>query len=59
MNETFDIVVRFVPHYGWLYLIVQNGIELARGEFHATADAALSRGLATGAKLADTIGGEP
>ena len=55
----YDLILRFVPHYGWLYLIVQNGIELARGEFHATADAALSRGLATGAKLADTIGGEP
>jgi hypothetical protein len=55
----YDLILRFVPHYGWLYLIVRNGIELARGEFHATADAALSRGLETGAKLADTIGGEP
>lgn len=51
MNETFDIVVRFVPHYGWLYLIVQAGAELARGEFQKDALAALLRGQATADRI--------
>ena len=50
----YDLILRFVPHYGWLYLIVRNGIELARGEYQHTADAALSRGLA----MADRVIGD-
>ena len=51
MNETFDIVVRYVPHYGWLYLVVQAGVELARGEFQKDALAALLRGQAMAEKV--------
>ena len=53
--QVFDLTLRFVPGYGWLYLVVINGREEARGEFKPDAAAALVRGLAmveqlTGAK---------
>jgi hypothetical protein len=54
MDASFDIVVRFVPHYGWLYLVIANGVEYARGEFQRDAMAALMRGQA----MAERIFGE-
>ena len=51
MDAGFDIVVRFVPHYGWLFMVIANGIEYARGEFHRDAMAALMRGQAMAEKI--------
>jgi hypothetical protein len=48
---TFDIVVRNVAHIGWFYLIVKDGIELARGEFKPDALSALMRGQAMAEQL--------
>ncbi len=44
--QVFDLTLRFVPGYGWLYLVIIDGREEARGEFKPDAAAALSRGLA-------------
>jgi hypothetical protein len=43
--QVFDVTLRFVPGYGWLYLIVIDGIEEARGEFKPDAAEALKRGM--------------
>ena len=42
-----DIVLRFVPGYGWLYLLrtVSDGEELGRGEFKPSPEEALTAGL--------------
>lgn len=55
MNEAFDIVVRHVPHCGWLYLVVQAGVELARGEIQCDALAALLRGQATAERIFNEV----
>ena len=47
----YDIVLRLVPHYGWLYLIVRNGVELSRGEFEAHASDALARAQVNAERL--------
>lgn len=44
--QVFDLTLRFVPGYGWLYLVIIDGCEEARGEFKPDAAAALARGLA-------------
>lgn len=47
----FDVVLRYVPRYGWLYLLVIDGKEEARGEFKPCASAALACGMATSERL--------
>lgn len=41
-----DIIIRKVPHYGWLPIITIDGEEKYRGEFQKTAQLALERALA-------------
>ena len=43
--QVFDLTLRFVPGYGWLYIFAIDGREEARGEFKMTAIDALTRGL--------------
>ncbi len=54
MAESYDIVIRLVPHYGWFYLLVKDGVEHARGEFRPDALASLLRGLAMAEKIFHT-----
>lgn len=56
MSETtLDIVLRRVPHYGWMYLIQHGGAELARGEFKRTPAAALAMALGVLERLAPEV----
>jgi hypothetical protein len=44
--DEFDIVLRHIPHYGWLAMLTRQGHELYRcGAFKATAEAALDAAL--------------
>jgi hypothetical protein len=58
MNEpqVFDLTLRFIPGYGWLYIFAIDGREEARGEFKPTAVDALMRGLEMVERL---TGGNP
>lgn len=49
--ESFDVTLRFVPGYGWLYILSRNGSEQARGEFQTEPLAALERGLAMASRV--------
>lgn len=50
--ETFlDVTLRFVPGHGWLYILVRNGTEDARGEFQQDAITALERGLEVAGRM--------
>lgn len=52
MSERKDIVVRFVPGYGWLGLVELAGVELYRtGGFHAGPESALAACLARAPEL--------
>jgi hypothetical protein len=53
--QIFDLTLRFVPGYGWLYLIVIDGREEARGEFKPSANDALVRGLAMMERIAGQV----
>jgi len=52
MNE-LDIILRYVPHYGWLAMLTRHGHEMYRGSFRATAEAALSAALGMAQKVID------
>jgi hypothetical protein len=53
MNE-LDIILRYVPRYGWLAMLTRHGHELRRcGAFKATAEAALSAALGMAQKVID------
>lgn len=49
--EYLDICLRYVPDYGWLYILCREGVEIARGEFRTAAAVALNAGLNMAAKL--------
>lgn len=49
--ESFDVTLRFVAGYGWLYILSRNGKEQARGEFHTEPLAAFERGLAMASRV--------
>ena len=57
--QVFDLTLRFVPGYGWLYLVVIDGREETRGEFKPDAAAALARGLAMVERIASDKGATP
>lgn len=51
--EYLDITVRFVPNYGWLPIISQDGKERFRGSFYKTQELAYEIVCAYMVKLGD------
>ena len=51
LPESFDVTLRFVPSYGWFYILSHNGKEQARGEFYTDPLAAFERGLAMASRV--------
>jgi hypothetical protein len=50
--EFYDVILRHVPHYGWLFILQRpDGTEDYRSDFHHGAMTAAIRGLS----LAETI----
>lgn len=54
--EYYDIVVRFVPHYGYLPIVIaydekHSSEEVYRGEFKKTSDDAFKRANEVASKL--------